>query len=399
MKIIILSFFVLSVFSISGFSQNPAVKIMQPGLKEEVTVRRDSRGIPYIEAKSDADLYFTQGYVTASDRLWQMDLMRRLARGETAELFGQQALEGDKRWRRFGFATLTETASRNLTGEMSVAMEAYANGVNAYIATLDDKTMPAEFKILQYKPRAWTAADSLVIGAVLADALSSTWQMDLLRQQLSVAPKEKFADLTNPVTPNDVVLYGKDVPQSKAKSPTSKVGVTDGLMAFADKDAYLRKDSLEMVGLYAEGLAASNNWVVSGKRTADGKAMLANDPHLSATAPGIWYLASIQSPNVHAAGVTIPGMPAIIIGHNENIAWGMTNVGPDVQDIYVETTDGELASGAAKYRTPTGFEALKTRKEKINVRGNLMKPDMSPVDLDVYETRNGPIVMTEGNRS
>jgi penicillin amidase len=387
------------LLSLAAIGQTAMPRTALSGLKGEVTVRRDQRSVPYIEAASDADLYFAQGYVTASDRLWQMDLLRRVARGETAELFGQQAIEGDKRWRRFGFAALTETASQNLTGEMRVAMAAYASGVNAYIATLDDNTLPVEFKILQYKPRAWTVADSLAIGAVMADALSSTWQTDLVRQQLSGISKEKFADLTNPVTPNDVVLYGKDVTQSKAQVSQSKIDISETFAALAKQDADLRKESLEMVGLYAEGLAASNNWVISGKRTADGKAMLANDPHLAPSAPGIWYLTSIKSPNVHAAGVSIPGMPAIIIGHNENIAWGMTNVGPDVQDIYLETIEGDMASGTAKYRTPTGFETIKTRKEKINVRGNVMKPDVSPVDLDVYETRNGPIVMTEGTKS
>ncbi len=387
------------ILSISSFTQGNATKLTIPGLKAEVTVMRDGRGIPYIEAKNDADLYFAQGYITASDRLWQMDLMRRVARGETAELFGQQALEGDKRWRRFGFAELTETAAKNTTGEPRVAMEAYASGVNAYIATLDDKNMPVEFKILQYKPRAWTTADSLVIGAVLADALSNTWQMDMLRQQLSVVSKEKVADLTNPVTPYDVVLYGKDTTPTTVAAAVGTHPVSSEILVLAQKDEDLRKDSLEMVGLYAEDLAASNNWVISGKRTADGKAMLANDPHLSPTAPGVWYLASIHSPNVHAAGVSIPGMPAIIIGHNENVAWGMTNVGPDVQDIYLETVEGDMASGTAKVRTPTGVETLKTRKEKINVRGNLLKPDMSPVDLDVYVTNNGPIVLTDAGKS
>ncbi len=384
--------------SISASPQAIRTQMSVPGLKSEVNLLRDGRGIPYIEARNDADLYFAQGYITASERLWQMDLMRRVARGETAELFGQQALEGDKRWRRFGFAALTETASQNLTGEMRVAMDAYVRGVNAYIATLDEKTLPIEFNILQYKPRAWTAADSLAIGAVLADALSNTWQTDLLRQQLSMISKDKFADLTNPVTPNDVVLYGKDT-KPAAAAAQSRTDVSPELLASAEKDAQLRKDSLEMVGLYAEDLAASNNWVVSGKRTADGKAMLANDPHLAPSAPGVWYLASLQSPTVHVAGVSVPGIPSIIIGHNENIAWGMTNVGPDVQDIYLETIDGDMASGTAKYRTPSGFEPLKTRKEKINVRGNLMKPDMSPVDLDVYETRNGPIILTESGKS
>lgn len=386
------------LLTITSFAQGNVTKLTLPALKAEVTVTRDGRGIPYIEAKNDADLYFAQGYITASDRLWQMDLMRRVARGETAELFGQQALEGDKRWRRFGFAALTETAAQNLNPEMRVAMEAYASGVNAYIATLDDNTKPVEMRILQYKPRPWTAADSLVIGAVLADALSNTWQMDLLWQQLSVVSKDKLADLTNPVTPADVVLFGKDKPAAVAAA-VSRQSVSSEMLAMAERDADLRKDSLELVGLYAENLAASNNWVISGKRTADGKAMLANDPHLSPTAPGVWYLASIHSPNVHAAGVSIPGMPAIIIGHNENVAWGMTNVGPDVQDIYLETIEGDMASGTATVRTPTGSEPLRTRKEKINVRGNLLKPDTSPVDLDVYVTRNGPVVMTEAGKS
>ena len=151
-----------------------------PDLKAEVSVRRDTRAIPYIEAKNDADLYFVQGYVTAGDRLWQMDLLRRVARGETAEIFGNAALEEDKRWRRFGFAKISDESIAFLSPELGVALDAYARGVNAYIATLDDKSLPVEFRLLQYKPRAWTASDSIVVGKILADALSSTWRNDLV---------------------------------------------------------------------------------------------------------------------------------------------------------------------------------------------------------------------------
>ena len=186
------------------------------GLKSEVTVRRDARSIPYIEAKTDDDLYFTQGYVTASDRLWQMDLLRRVARGETAELFGNVALEEDKRYRRFGFAAVAEKSLTELSPQLRSALDNYARGVNAYMATLDDNTLPIEFKILQFKPRPWTAADSIVIGKILADALSSTWRNDLLRASLQSLPKEKFADLTNQVTPYDVVLFGRDTSQPRA---------------------------------------------------------------------------------------------------------------------------------------------------------------------------------------
>ncbi len=180
------------------------------GLRDTVTVRRDARSIPYIEAKNEPDLYFTQGYVTASDRLWQMDLLRRVARGETAEIFGKSTLEEDKRWRRFGFAKVADESIGYLSPELRAALENYARGVNAYVATLDDKSLPIEFRILQYKPREWTAADSIIVGKILADALSSTWRQDLLRASLQSLPKEKLADLTNQVTPYDVVLFGKD---------------------------------------------------------------------------------------------------------------------------------------------------------------------------------------------
>ena len=137
-------------------AQNVPTHAALPGITGEVTVRRDARAIPYIEAANDADLYFMQGWTTASDRLWQMDLMRRLARGETAEIFGAQTLEEDKRWRRFGFAQIADESIGKLTPELRSALENYARGVNAFIATLDDKSMPIEFRILQSKPRAWT---------------------------------------------------------------------------------------------------------------------------------------------------------------------------------------------------------------------------------------------------
>ncbi|MEO8574820.1 MAG: penicillin acylase family protein, partial [Pyrinomonadaceae bacterium] len=367
-----------------------------PDLKGEVVVRRDSRAIPYIEAKNDGDLYFVQGYVTAGDRLWQMDLLRRVARGETAEIFGKAALEEDKRWRRFGFAKISEESIAYLSPELRIALDAYARGVNAYIATLDDKSLPVEFRILQYRPRPWTAADSIVVGKILADALSSTWRNDLLRASLQSLPKEKIADLTNQVTPYDVVLFGKD--DANAKRGTQHVEFVrsaddEKLLETSQNLEDLRRTSLERVGLYAEELAASNNWVISGKRTADGKPLLANDPHLQASAPGIWYLTHLSTPSMRASGVTFPGVPGIVLGHNENIAWGATNVGPDVQDLYLETFDAER-----KYKTPTGTAAPVTRREEIKVRSNPLKPDTEIVALDVVETRNGPIILDDGGK-
>ncbi len=392
-RILVCSLF-LFIFSISNSSQTTTSEINLPGLSSNVTVRRDARSIPYIEAKTDADLYFVQGYVTASDRLWQMDLLRRLARGETAEIFGRSVLEEDKRWRRFNFAKIAEENLQFLSPELRAALDNYAKGVNAYIASLDANTLPVEFRILQYKPREWRAADTIVVGKILSDALSSTWRNDLLRASLQNLPKDKLADLTNQVTPYDVVLFGTDTnTPAKAALANTRVDVSPTLLAAADDVESVRQSSLERVGLYAEDLAASNNWVISGKRTADGKPLLANDPHLAATAPGIWYLAHLSTWDMRVSGVTFPGVPGIILGHNENIAWGATNVGPDVQDLYVETFNDK-----GEYKTPTGWTASVVRRETINVRINPLSPVTTPVMIDVIETRNGPIILEEGGK-
>lgn len=382
----------LLVFAVILSAQTTTKTLSVPGLKENVTVRRDARGIPYIEASNDADLYFAQGFVTASDRLWQMDLLRRVSRGELAEIFGTQVLEEDKRWRRYGFSKVAEDSMATLNPQLKKALEDYTRGVNAYIATLDKETLPVEFRVLQYSPAAWKPTDTICIGKILADGLSSTWRLDLIRASLQKLPKEKLADLTNNVTPFDVVLFGKDT--AKVESRESKVEsqpqISDEILAFAETEAKIRENSLSRVGLYAEDLAASNNWVISGKRTADGKPILANDPHLQPAAPGIWYLSHLSTPEMRVSGVTFPGVPGIVLGHNENIAWGATNVGPDVQDLYRETYNDK-----GEYKTPAGWEKSVVRKEEIKIRLNPLKPETEPLILDVEETRNGVVITDE----
>lgn len=385
-------FFLLA--SSACFAQTPTQTLQIAGLKESVTVRRDERSIPYIEAKNDADLYFAQGFVTASDRLWQMDLYRRVARGETAEIFGKMTLEEDKRWRRFNFAKIADESVTLFSPELRAVLDNYTRGVNAYIASLDEKTLPVEFKVLQYKPREWTASDTLVIGKILADALSTTWRSDLIRASLQTSiSKEKFDDLNRQTTPYDVILFGKD--SQKAQSAETKIQntVSNISLAIADKDFDLRKSSLERIGFFAEDLAASNNWVISGKRTADGKPILANDPHLQPGAPGIWYLSHLSTADSRVSGVTFPGVPGIVLGHNEFIAWGATNVGPDVQDLYVETFNEK-----GEYKTPYGWAIPATRKEEIKVRISPFKTDTEVVALEVQTTRNGAIVAEENGK-
>lgn len=395
MQKIVVGFFgtIVLAFSLIDSSSAQTEKKAVLGISKDVTVRRDSRSIPYISADNDADLYFAQGYTVASDRLWQMDLMRRLARGETAEIFGKLGLDQDKRWRPFNFAEISEQSLEHLSPDLRAALQSYSDGVNAYIATLDDKTLPVEFRILQYKPRPWTPADTIVIGKILADALSTTWRQDLLRASLQSLPKEKFDELTNQVTPYDVVLFGKDTKAKSTVAYGNSIKVSDELSAAADRQESIRKDSLSSVGMYAEDLAASNNWVISGKRTADGKPILANDPHLQPTAPGIWYLAHLSTPTMRVSGVTFPGVPGIVLGHNENIAWGATNVGPDVQDLYVETFDEQ-----GRYKSPSGWETPEIRKEEIRVRVNPLKTDTEVVSMDVVETKNGVMILEEGGK-
>ncbi len=381
------------------WAQTPMPTLTVSGLKDSVTVKRDERGIPYIEAQTEADLYFAQGYVTASDRLWQMDLYRRVARGETAEIFGKATLEEDKRWRKFGFARIAEENIKNVVGDSRVMLENYTRGVNAYIAALNEKTLPVEFQILRYQPRQWTMADSIVISKIFDDGLSNTWRMDLMKASLMDLPKEKLARVLDPRSPLDVLLIGKDSENSKFQTANSKLRMEEsGIwnlesgIALA-KAEEIRKSSLERIGFYAEDLAASNNWVISGKRTLDGKAILANDPHLPSTQPPIWYLINLSAPNFKVAGVSTAGLPGVIIGHNENIAWGLTNVGPDVQDVYLETFDAD-----GKVKTPNGFESPITRREEIKVRKNPLAPDTETEILEVVNTRNGVVFFEDGTK-
>ena len=378
-------------------AQQSTKSLSLSGLRGRVTVRRDERGIPYIEATNDDDLHFAQGYVTASDRLWQMDLLRRTARGELAEILGagpnNVALEQDKQHRMLGFAQEAEAEVAQAAPRSRLLLEAYAAGVNAYINSLDAKSLPPEFQILQCRPRPWTPADSLLITKLFAEALSTTWRLDIMREALAGLPAEKRAALLPEFSPLDVLVVGKDITKSNASNGDRIQGAgsaSPDLIAALAKDQEVAAQALERVGLYAEGLAASNNWVVSGTRTESGKPLLANDPHLAASAPSIWYLVHLSAPGVRVAGVTAPGLPGVIIGHNDRIAWGMTNVGPDVQDLYIEKFD---PANPLRYLTPQGWRDAEVRHEQIKVRKGFTSSETDTVPLDVTVTRHGPIIL------
>jgi penicillin amidase len=371
------------------------------GLGQAVTIRRDERGIPYIEAADETDLYFAQGYVTASDRLWQMELLRRTARGELAEIFGagpeNSALESDKQHRRYGFARLAERQAVMLPPKLRAALEAYARGVNAYAESLDAKSLPPEFQILQIKPRPWQPADSLAIGKLFDETLSTSWGTELTRAAFADLPQSVREQLFPETSPLDVLLVGKDQPiKIKTSSLQQKATVgADTLQALAVAES-ARRESLERVGLYALDLAASNNWVVNGKHTVTGKPLLANDPHLNASAPSVWYMAHLSTPGNRVAGVSVAGLPGIAIGHNEHMAWGVTSLEPDVQDLYVEKFDTE---NPRRYLTPAGWREAEVRAEEIKVRKSQLGTATETVPIEVTVTRHGPVVLErEGKR-
>jgi len=379
----------------SANAQQAPSAVSVPGLRERVTVRRDERGIPYIEAANDDDLYFAQGYITASDRLWQMDFMRRNVRGEMAEVFGEAALNEDKRHRTFGTAQVVDEAARHLPPNLNQALTAYAKGVNTFIDSLDEKTTPIEFRLLQYKPKPWTPADSLCIGKLLAEYLSNSWQLDIMRGAMSVLPKDKRDALLPETSPLDVIVVGSDRARTAGILPAFSDQLPSAdLLNELNASLESQRQSFERLGLTPPNLdtfQASNNWVVSGKHTESGKPLLANDPHIPASTPNIWYQTELIAPGMHVAGVTFPGAPGIVIGHNDFVAWGATNLGPDVQDVYIEKFDKDNPN---RYQAPGGWRDAQVRHEQINVRKSPIDPkSVQAQTLDVTVTRHGPIVL------
>jgi len=372
------------------------------GLQAPVEVFRDAQGVPHLRAQSLDDLMFAQGYVTAQDRLWQMDLSRRLAKGELSEIFGGRALALDIENRRLGFREAAERGAQELDAESRRLVNAYAQGVNAFISTHQDR-LPIEFVLLHYKLRPWGPADSLGVALNMAKNLNTSWRTDVMRERIHnlVAP-QLYADLfpdrspldhpvAEPVTAADLraqpaldrgseaaAFVAEDGPKGQGGSYATALQDLDTTLAalVSDEDG-------------SDFALGSNNWVVSGEHTASGKPLLANDPHLGHGIPSVWTMVELEAPGLHVAGVTLPGLPLVIIGHNERIAWGMTNTGPDVQDVYREDFNPH---DGTQYRHNGQWEKADVREETIKVRGR------ADYRLVVKTTRHGPIISDGGNQ-
>lgn len=341
-------------------------RLKLPSLNDRVEVIRDTWGVPHIYAQNDEDVFYAQGFVHAQDRLWHMELNRRLASGRLSEMVGEVAFGTDQLMRIIGLRRAAKRDWERASERVVTVLNAYARGVNAFLET-NPRKLPLEFTLLRFTPEQWHPVDTLVWIKMMAWGQGVNWDAELLRAAiLDRLGPEKTAQLlgsdiadANPVILNQVPIPG-----------------FDRLVAEL-------RDAKNFINLTAP-IGMSNNWVVDGTKTASGKPLLANDPHLPLQMPSLWYEAHLISADWQAAGVSLPGVPLIVLGHNTEIAWGVTNAFVDAQDLYIEKFD---TGDPTRYRAGEGWETAQVIHEQIRVKG-----EKSPRPFDVTVTRHGPVM-------
>ncbi|MDE3168051.1 MAG: penicillin acylase family protein [Acidobacteriota bacterium] len=309
---------------------------IQAPVNGTVSVAFDAHGEPHIRASNLEDALFVQGYVTAQDRLWQMDALRRFAGGTLSEVMGPRFLESDQEMRRQRMRRVAEEGYTTLSDADRAAFAAYTRGVNYFISTHLDR-LPLEFTLLGYQPRPWSAVDSLLMCLYMYRSLTTTWKDELVKSAL---------------------LAQGDRAKVEFLFPTQGTG---------------------------DQSPGSNGWVVSGRHTASGKPLLSNDMHLEYSVPGIWYMMHLEAPGLNVAGVSLPGTPGVIVGHNQRIAWGITNLHFDVQDLYIERFDERTG----QYLFQGQVQQARAEREIIPVKGR------PAVEMTVWVTQHGPIFAAE----
>ncbi len=343
------------------------------GLSAPLEIVRDNADVPHIFGASDADVYFGLGFAHAQDRLWQMMMLRRTVQGRLSEVFGPRTVEIDELLRRFDLYGAAEASVTSQDDYTRMALEAYARGVNAWIATINEEALgrgAPEFFLFSAPIAAWQPADSIAIGKLMALQLSSHVQSEVLRARLSlVLPDERLRDVL-PDVPGPGIA---ELPRYAEIAP----GVA---RSFAALD--LSRDPLSPVAPLPLG-GASNAWAAGPSRTATGASLLANDPHLGFTAPSVWYLARLELSSGGVIGGTIPGIPAVLLGRSERLAWGMTTAYLDDQDLFLEEVN---PGDPSQYRTERGWEKFTTRPSILQVR------DADPITLQLRWTQNGPVI-------
>lgn len=328
-------------------------KVALEGLDNNVEIIRDSWGVPHIFAQDEHDLVLACGYVHAQDRMWQMDLTRRAAFGRLSEVFGKDLLDQDKLVRTLGLGRAVLRDSETLSAKTKELLTAYSRGINNW---LESRTWqwPLEFLVLRYRPEPWTIQDSLAIKEVMSLLLCMDFRSEAVRARLL---KKFGAERAGEILEEEIAdLIGN-----------AQAAIPRGLFGAAE-------------------FQGSNNWVLAGTRTETGKPLLANDPHLEISVPPVWYEIHLHCPTLNAVGVSLPGVPLVIIGHNAAIAWGITNSAADVQDLFVERIDLE----GEKYLDQEGWKPLRKDIEEVKVRGR-----REPEHLEVRWTARGPVITPE----
>lgn len=346
-----------------------AGRVHLAGLEGPVEIVRDRNAIPHIRARSMRDAYFALGYVHAQDRLWQMEMNRRIAAGRVAEAVGPGALPTDRFLRTLGVRRAAQASLEHLDADARAVLDAYAAGVNAWISG-HPGPLPLEFLATGVRPEPWQPADSIGWVKMMAWDLAGNWTEELLRLRLSTRLDTRQLQEFLPPYPGDAplpvtdfaALYRSLGAQALALGPTPLPHTPEGI--------------------------GSNNWVVAGSRSASGKPLLANDPHLGLTVPSVWYLAHLEAPGLRVIGGTLPGVPLVIVGRTERIAWGMTNTKPDTQDLYLERLD---PARPGYYQAPDGPRPFVERREVLHVKG------AADEELVVRETRHGPVLPAGGS--
>jgi penicillin amidase len=336
-----------------------------PGLSAPAEIVRDRYGIPHISAGNDHDLYFAQGFAHAQDRLFQMDLERRLARGELAEILGEKALPADRLFRHLGFAARAPGLFASWPKKTREIVQAYCEGVNAGMASL--RAWPVELRLLGAVPRRWTPED-VAVGTLLKSFGLAQWVEEATLYKIAHRlPQPKFAELLPRELDGSPVLMPGTGPAARVRPPPPSV-LTEGI-------ASLRLT----VGDFLRS-GGSNAWAVSGRKSATGRPILANDPHMVLPCPSLWYEVHLAAPGVDVYGVSFPGAPGVVIGHNPKIAWGFTSAMLDDADFFVEKVDGDRVMSRKKW------VPLARRVETIRVKGG--KDEV----VTVRETPHGPVL-------
>lgn len=320
-------------------------------ISRTATVTRDALGVPHIRAASEEDALFVQGYVTAQDRLWQMDGLRRLSGGDLSEIVGPAALDSDKQVRRLRLRRIAEAAYISLPGHDRAALAAYARGVNFFMSTHLGR-LPLEFTLLKYDPQPWSVIDSILIGLHMYRTLTTTWPDKIQKGNLLSGGDPAKVNFLFPVR------TGMEIPPGS------------------------------LLPLGSELQPGSNAWAISGSRTASGKPLLSNDPHLEYSIPGIWFAVHLEAPGLNVAGVSLPGAPGVILGHNDRIAWGATNLHFDAQDLYIERFDDRTG----RYQFRGKIEQAQPERDVIRVKG---APNFDQLN---WVTVHGPIFLSEGQQ-